>query len=110
MVPTPGHTGADVSVIVKGTAYGTVAITGKEILDFFVYHKSEEIGLVSFKFKFILCIWTRLVLSIKKIPKTFLFSSNLPDQFVIKTWILNIFFTPTIRDFSPPATPPLREE
>lgn len=28
VVPTPGHTGADVSVVVKGTAYGTVAITG----------------------------------------------------------------------------------
>lgn len=32
MVPTPGHTGADVSVVVKGTAYGTVAITGKEMI------------------------------------------------------------------------------
>ncbi|XP_071085876.1 metallo-beta-lactamase domain-containing protein 1-like isoform X2 [Haliotis cracherodii] len=28
VVPTPGHTGSDVSVIVKNTALGTVAVTG----------------------------------------------------------------------------------
>ncbi|KAL5004508.1 hypothetical protein ScPMuIL_017964 [Solemya velum] len=28
VIPTPGHTGADVSVIVSGTKYGRVAITG----------------------------------------------------------------------------------
>lgn len=28
VLPTPGHTDSDVSVIVKNTRYGTVAITG----------------------------------------------------------------------------------
>lgn len=28
VIPTPGHTGRDVSVIVRGTDKGTIAITG----------------------------------------------------------------------------------
>lgn len=36
VIATPGHTGADVSLIVQNTAHGTVLLAGKNECEFFI--------------------------------------------------------------------------